>query len=204
VQDNGGTDGGGQDTSTVATVSLNVAPQQTNPPGTPGGTVNFRDGQLMVHGGSENNIFDIALSASGDEVEVDTGDGPQSFDLASVERLCMEGRRGADTITIDPDIDIPAHILGGRGPDEIVGGSGPDHIRGGRGPDMIDGWDGDDVLRGRRGADFVMGGEGDDLLRGGRGADQMDGGPGSDIMHGGPGTDTDMNPDPLDRVFDMP
>jgi hypothetical protein len=205
VQDNGGTEGGGQDTSTAATVSLNVTARATPPAGTPGGMVKLRDGQLMVHGGAENNVFDIALSADGNSLEVETGAGtPQSFDLSDVQRLCIKGRGGDDTITIDSDVEVPAHILGGRGRDEIVGGSGPDHIRGGRGPDVIDGRDGDDVLRGRRGADQIMGGEGDDWMGGGRGPDSMDGGAGSDLMHGGRGTDTDMNPDPADRVFDMP
>jgi Ca2+-binding RTX toxin-like protein len=204
VQDDGGSANGGQDFSTPATVSLNVAPQQTNPPGTPGGTVRLRDGDLKIHGGPEDNVFDVALSADGDQLEVDTGSGPQGFDLTDFRRLCMEGREGDDTISLDPDVEVPAHILGGRGSDEITGGSGPDRIRGGRGGDVIDGGDGNDVLRGRRGADVVMGGEGNDWLRGGRGADSMDGGAGSDIMHGGRGTDTDMNPDPADRVFGMP
>jgi Ca2+-binding RTX toxin-like protein len=204
VQDNGGTEGGGQDTSPLATVSLNVAPRVTPPVGMPGGTVKLNDGRLMVRGGPENNVFDIALSADGERVEVDTGTGtPQTFALSSLDRLCIQGRRGADTITIDPDVEVPAHIRGGRGPDEIVGGSGPDRIRGGRGPDTIDGGAGDDILRGRRGADLVMGGDGDDWMRGGRGPDSMDGGAGSDTMHGGRGTNTDLNPDPADRVFDM-
>jgi len=203
VKDNGGTTSGGQDTSTIATVSLNVAPRVTPPTGTPGGTVKLR-GRQLVHGGAGNNVFDIALSADGNSVEVDTRTGiPRSFARSSVDRLCIEGRQGADAITIDADVEVPAHILGGRGPDVIVGGSGPDRIRGGRGADVIDGGRGNDVLRGRRGADMVMGGDGDDWLGGGRGPDSMDGGAGNDTIHGGRGTDTDMNPEPADRVFGM-
>ncbi|WP_183094039.1 PD40 domain-containing protein [Nocardioides stalactiti] len=113
---------------------------------------------------------------------------------ADVENLI--GGAGPDTLVGDERIN---RIEGGDGADEITGGAGVDILVGGRGDDTLVGGDGDDalvggggddLLVGEEGADQMSGAAGDDVLRGGEGADSMDGGLDADLLAGGPGLDT--------------
>lgn len=84
---------------------------------------------------------------------------------------------------------LAAVVHGTPGADDLVGGNGPDTLLGGPGRDSLDGRGGDDLLRGEAGADTLTDHAGDDILRGGRGDDTFGGNPGNDKVFGGPGDD---------------
>lgn len=90
-------------------------------------------------------------------------------------------------------------LLGGAGPDTLIGRGGDDLLQGGGGndrllgradDDRLLGEGGDDQLLGEDGDDTLDGGEGRDALLGGAGADSLDGGAGDDAARGGLGADT--------------
>lgn len=85
--------------------------------------------------------------------------------------------------------DSDEKIVGGIGPDYIVGGAGDDALHGLGGGDWLDGGAGDDLVRGGDGDDLVDGGSGDDLVRGNDGNDYVSGFTGNDILEAGGGSD---------------
>ena len=80
-------------------------------------------------------------------------------------------------------------IVGGIGPDYIVGGGEDDALHGLGGGGWLDGGAGDDLVRGNEGDDLVDGGSGNDLVRGNDGNDYVSGFIGNDILKGGGGSD---------------
>lgn len=58
-----------------------------------------------------------------------------SFNLSAVTVLAIEGYAGADRLTVDSQITIPATILGSDGNDTLTGGGGDDQLSGGSGND---------------------------------------------------------------------
>jgi Ca2+-binding RTX toxin-like protein len=135
--------------------------------GTFDGTQKLRGGRLMIHGGAANNRMEVALGASGDQLEVSLeGGSPTRFDISEVRMLCLNGGPGDDTITIDPAIPIRAHIVGGAGNDGVTAGAGDDRISGGPGNDSLDGGAGRDVIRGDAGTDTVTNAEAIDRVLG--------------------------------------
>jgi Ca2+-binding RTX toxin-like protein len=83
-------------------------------------------------------------------------------------------------------------LLGGNGPDKIVGDSSGrgDLIVGGANGDSIQGSGGEDAIDGGPGGDVIAGSGGDDMIRGMTGADDLTGDGGADRLLGGPGDDT--------------
>ncbi len=126
---------------------------------------------------------------------------------APITRIEAFGGSGNDTISIDPNLNIPVLLDGGDGDDqllagggiaELIGGAGDDILIGGPQNDVISGGNGDDTLEGRAGNDMLDGGdgsdvadgqEGNDIITGGSGADVLSGGEGHDILTGGDGDD---------------
>ena len=97
--------------------------------------------------------------------------------------------------TVRGDIET---VLGGSGPDVLVGdrsdetlfgGEGDDAIFGGRGKDTLLGANGGDFLSGDDGNDNLFGALGPDRLFGGTDEDRVVGGPEGDLVHGGFGVD---------------
>lgn len=72
-------------------------------------------------------------------------------------------------------------VLGGRGPDQLIGNEQANRLGGGPGRDRLVGAGGDDVLDG---------GPGIDVIEAGAGNDRIFLSPGLDTIFGGPGTDT--------------
>ncbi|NDV63154.1 LEPR-XLL domain-containing protein [Puniceicoccales bacterium CK1056] len=134
----------------------------------------------------------------------------QSFDVADVTQIVINGNGADEVIVLDPDsIDIDTDVYAAGGNDVIVTGSGDDYVEAGSGNDIVFTNDGDDILKGEAGNDKLMGGFGDDELYGGIGNDLLDenecrtdqltlitetnilsGGDGVDILLGSPGRDT--------------
>lgn len=126
-----------------------------------------------------------------DEPPVDAGPDKPAVDEAPVElpiddNLVLVGTRGADELLGGSGDD---QINGGRGRDVLIGNGGDDELGGGRGADTINGGDGDDVIKGNRGHDTIDGGEGDNQISGGAGNDVIDSGAGIDVLDGGRGDD---------------
>jgi hypothetical protein len=103
-----------------------------------------------------------------------------AYDIARITGVLVVCKRGDDKVDVDAALPFRTRILGGRGNDELNGGSADDVIRGDGGNDRIRGGAGNDVARGGRGHDDVDGGAGDDRVRGGRGRDAVTGGGGND------------------------
>jgi Ca2+-binding RTX toxin-like protein len=154
---------------------------------------------LLITGGSEDNAIRISLSADGRTYLIDSRDplevgGDVCWHPASdeTELFCdapaiagfeVNVGGGADTVSLTPDIPIPATLRGGPGRDRLIGGVAADKILGGSGDDMLGGRRGDDWLYGGPGNDRILGGPGDDQVRGGPGADTVNGGSGqNDVL----------------------
>ena len=136
----------------------------------------FEDGSDRInidgfgHINADNFETEVTIRQSGDDVEVQIGDGV----------LTLAGVRAAD-ITMGDFITTD----GDHGNQDLRGGDGDDHLEGGIGNDTLRGGDGDDNLYGHEGNDDLHGDDGDDHLEGGSGADNLHGGDGNDYLHGG-------------------
>ncbi len=94
----------------------------------------------------------------------------------------VEGGCGNDKLDASCVHVARVELRGGRGNDDLRGGSNDDRLIGGDGNDTIRGGDGDDWLEGGDGHDTLFGGAGDDVLLGGAGADTIKGGAGDDVL----------------------
>ena len=72
----------------------------------------------------------------------------------------------------------------------VLGGPGPDWIVGSDFNDVLEGQGGRDHLCGRDSTDNLRGGSGDDSMSGGGGNDDLRGGTGTDVGRGGAGVNT--------------
>lgn len=152
---------------------------------------------LLITGGKEDNSLQISLSPDGrdyvilSEVPLEAGgelcshpeENPNELRCKATAIAGFEVNAGAgdDTVTLSPNVPVPATLRGGPGRDRLTGGGASDKIIGGSDHD---------VLSGRRGNDWIYGGPGSDRLLGGPGDDQLRGGPGKDGLVGGPGRNT--------------
>ncbi len=103
-------------------------------------------------------------------------------EAAAIAGFEVNGAGGDDTITLSPDVPVPATLRGGPGNDHLSGGGGNDKLVGGPGNDSLNGRGGDDSIFGGSGEDTLMGGPGNDVLRGGEGTDSIFAGGGSDSI----------------------
>ncbi|MEW6155800.1 MAG: calcium-binding protein [Verrucomicrobiota bacterium] len=148
-----------------------------------------------------NLVIDIAATAGG-TITIFGGPEADLLDAADlIQGAYFEGRAGDDDILGGSGPDV---VLGQAGDDEIFGGSGTDLLIGGDGSDDIFGNDQNDVLVGDDAdnqmpgsiatvdsadaqGDTLNGGAGDDVILGGLGADQIDGGADDDVILGDSG-----------------
>ncbi|MDB5321032.1 MAG: Hemolysin-type calcium-binding region [Phycisphaerales bacterium] len=140
---------------------------------------------------------DIHVDASHKDLKVSVNGVKQSFKLADVKSLVVNGLAGNDKINLD-HVPLGATINGGDGNDRIIGTDNADTITGGAGndwifarggADVVNGGDGNDVLIGGAGNDTVHGDAGNDRIDGSTGDDQIFGDAGNDTLSGGPGKD---------------
>ena len=125
--------------------------------------MNGGPGADVFRGGSG---FDtVSYSNRGTGVSASIG-GRSRFDGGA-----PDGAPGAAD-TIDGDVEA------------LVGGSGPDFLLGDRDANSLFGVDGADFVVGEGGADTLDGGAGDDFLVGNTGNDTLFGGSGADSLHG--------------------
>jgi uncharacterized secreted protein with C-terminal beta-propeller domain len=141
----------------------------------------------------------------------------------NVSSITINGGRGDDSISINPNANLPTRIVvrlvggagndsltgasgnesldGGDGDDTILGGGGNDIITGGQGNDTIDAGAGNDTVNAGLGDDTIVGGSGNDRLFGGNGVDTIDGGSGKDAIDGGAGDDALHGGEGADSLF---
>ncbi len=144
------------------------------------GTTNSR---LLLNGLEAEDSVTIVTGSGADTVEMCTGDdGSAAFVVREAGSVFLAGEfddgvavpivvstgLGRDVYVgrrcdaADKASEAGVTVYGGRGADELAGGSGSQRLEGGRGAD---------VLRGGSGADFLVGGPDADVLDGGTGPD---------------------------------
>ena len=118
------------------------------------------DGMLRVVGTEADDV--MTLTRSGDTLALagSVPGGRQTYPVASVRSVWIDGNRGNDLIRLGnadgTEVpDVPAQLAGSSGNDTLIGGSGADEVRGGLGDDVLDGGPGNDTLRGGGGADVA-------------------------------------------------
>ncbi len=146
------------------------------------------DGTLFIVGTNNNDTLHTFETSS--EIRVTRNGVRTTWDRDGIEQIVICGDRGRDLIDRDgPDNTLPSFIDGGRGPDSLHAGKGPDEVIGGGGDDLLAGNEGNDTLKGGAGNDGLDGEDGDDFLNGGSGADRLRGRAGDDTLKGSSGAD---------------
>lgn len=200
VRDNGGTAGGGADTSAPdATVNLTVS--------APGGIdnstytlVNTPAGkQLVVNGTTGDDSVEVRRTFDGKVMVTLNNDTPRVLGTAFLKGgVNVLGGEGNDTLTATANFNLKVTLDGGAGDDSLTGGAAADRLFGGPGNDLLAGRGGNDNLSGGDDNDMLLGAAGNDVLKGdadndsldgGAGIDQLQGGDGNDLLFSGPGAD---------------
>ena len=153
-----------------------------------------KDGTLIITGTLTADTIEIAEMndvAVGDQafvpLDVFFNGEKVTFKREDVNRIVVLGYGGDDGVlvrhgTFYVPTSAPMTIHGGKGADNIQGGSCDDLIVGGAGNDHVFGLAGDDTLVGGGGDDYLRGDDGDDVFAGGPDKDQMIGGAGEDVL----------------------
>ena len=97
---------------------------------------------------------------------LDGGDGKDTLTVYSARGFTVDLAAGlaAEGLTRDTLASFE-RVLGGDGPDTLLGSERGEELSGGSGDDVLDGRGGDDVVDGGSGRDRVRGGDGNDRLR---------------------------------------
>jgi alkaline phosphatase len=128
--------------------------------------VAVHQGTLFVVGTSQNDIITVSPTSFGRvRVSGRLGATPVSATLSGVTRIVALTDDGDDRVTLSTA--IAAILDGGRGNDNLVGGSNRNLLLGGDGNDALFGGNGRDIVIGGRGMDIMNGLGGDDILIGG-------------------------------------
>lgn len=137
------------------------------------------DGPETFNGGAGD---DVAELLGGDDVFLG-GEGDDMCVLETGDDVCDGGAGLADLAAYRTSAPLRV-TLDGRPDDGPVGATGNvvgvEEVVGGEGPDLIVGGPANEELSGRGGDDTILGGPGDDLIAGDRGADVLGGGDGRD------------------------
>jgi Ca2+-binding RTX toxin-like protein len=130
---------------------------------------------IEVNGAPAGDVFKVAAAAGGRARFDRTNLIPFSLDIATSERLDLNGLGGDDQFSAEPGTGLALiangnegndSLSGSEGADTLLGGAGNDALTGGAGPDIVDGQNGDDVLDVRDGSfDRARGGAGTDDAR---------------------------------------
>jgi Ca2+-binding RTX toxin-like protein len=141
--------------------------------GAGGDRIEGNAGRDILIGGGGTDFFtvdplDVVNGGPGLDSAVIAAPGRYAVGDTAVEK--WTGSSGADAID-GSSAQIALRLIGERGNDTLVGGSGADRLFGGDGNDLL------------------IGGPGADRLEGGAGDDTLDSGPGTELLYGGTGAD---------------
>lgn len=155
-------------------------------------SLNVASGLLTVQGKDDwMNTDVITAKVQAGQLKVNDNGIVHSFPVASVKKIAIYARKGADTVKLDATVNIPSFIDSGAG--HPAGGTG-DYIQGGSGKDTIllkssfstaYGGGNADVLENHGGYNKFYGEAGNDRLvnkHGGTSESGWDGGSGVDTM----------------------
>ncbi|MGA2230826.1 MAG: FG-GAP-like repeat-containing protein [Tepidisphaeraceae bacterium] len=133
-------------------------------------TASVVDGELKVTGTSGADIISVSLNTAGTKLKVvGNGQDAGTFKLTGLTGIHVNGGPGADSISIDASVTLPATLLGNGGADSLAGGGGDNVEIGGPGGDLLIGGAGTNLLVPDQNASFVSGPAGNDTLDGGTG-----------------------------------
>jgi Ca2+-binding RTX toxin-like protein len=134
------------------------------------GTATVANGVLTIEGTPDPDTIAVTLNAKDTNAKVDlNGVLLGKFPLTELTGIAISGGAGADTLSVESSISLPATLSGGGGADSITGGGG------------------DNVLVGAGGSDTLTGGGGTNLLIADKLLTYADGPTGSDSLVGGSG-----------------
>jgi len=135
-------------------------------------TASLQGTELLVVGTNGADTISVGLDGSGASLQVSSaGTVISSFPLVDVAGIRINGEPTGDSISVDPDVLVPATLLGGGGPDTLVGGGSDNVLIGGGNSDSLVGGAGTNLLIGELRNNFVDGplGHGSDTIDGGSG-----------------------------------
>ena len=162
-------------------------------------SISLNGGELIIGGGSSNDISTVSVSGSNVTATL-SGTDSVTVPVSDVDSIVFIGLGGNDQFT--NQTSIPSVAFGQAGNDTLIGGSGNDRLIGGTGTDVLTGNDGDDEIRGGAGGTKeIDGGAGNDRLFGGTGTNTITGGTGDDVIFGGESIDTIFGGDGNDELF---
>jgi Ca2+-binding RTX toxin-like protein len=219
IKDNGGTENGGQDTSTVQTFTIDITPVNDAPSFTKGPnlTTNENAGEQTVAAWA-TEIFPGAVNEATQTLSFNLTTNNDSLfavlptidstgTLRYTPAVTLTTNRtatvsvtlkdnggtangGQDTSIVQTfTIAVGITRTGTTGNNTINGTDGDDFLDGGNGDDNVFGGKGRDTLIGSNGNDNLFGGNDNDSLIGANGNDNMFGGTGDDNLNGGSGDD---------------
>jgi Ca2+-binding RTX toxin-like protein len=134
-------------------------------------------------------IENIRLLSAGNGAFGGAATGPFSYTIAVEGSALTAGT----LLSVDASGLSQSEILTFQGSSDggaryaVTGGKGADQVTGGSADDVLSGGEGDDYIWGRGGADLLSGGEGNDRISG-DGGDTVHGGNGNDELTSGPGS----------------
>ncbi len=160
---------------------------------------------------THDDIRTILTNTAEDLVGPASEDTPSRDDFFGFGRVNMQAALqslvGTPIGSLRCDCEAATAIVGGSGPDVLMGTAGDDIIcgfgaddrlfgrggndclDGGSGSDQLFEGQGNDIILGRDGIDRLLGEAGDDILRGDDGDDILNGGSGNDVLLGRTGRD---------------
>jgi predicted extracellular nuclease/2',3'-cyclic-nucleotide 2'-phosphodiesterase (5'-nucleotidase family) len=128
--------------------------------------VAVHEGTLFVVGTTQSDIITVSpFSTNGVRVSGRLGATPVISSNTGINRLVVLTDDGDDRVTVSSG--VPTVLDGGRGNDNLVGGTNRNLLLGGDGNDSLFGGNARDILIGGRGLDIMNGLGGDDILIGG-------------------------------------
>jgi Ca2+-binding RTX toxin-like protein len=134
------------------------------------GTATVDNGVLTIEGTADADTISVTLNAKGTNAKVDlNGASLGKFALTELTGIAISGGAGADMLSVDSAITLPATINGGGGDDSITGGGGDNVLVGGGGSDTLVGGGGTNLLIADKLLTYMNGGTGTDSLVGGSG-----------------------------------
>ena len=161
----------------------------------------FAAAPFVVNGGAGNDVVSISQTASAYVVTLNGNTTTHA--IADVSAINVFASDGDDIVVFDASFTLGGYVDGGLGNDKIVGGNGPDTLLGAAGKDQIYGGLGNDRINGAGGNDKVIGEAGADRLYGGDGNDYIDGGSSGDRHYPGVGFDTVLGQSGNDYFFSV-
>ncbi|WP_084599374.1 calcium-binding protein [Actinoplanes subtropicus] len=187
------------------------------------GVASVYDVTKVRYDGGNGQVNNVVISRSGNTVTVDdrvaikAGPGCAAVKGDRTKVRCTTRKAPTAVFAylndgndyLRNDSGLAMYAAGGMGNDTLVGGSGPDHLLGENGNDTLlgmagndnlDGYLGDDTLWGGDDNDSLVGSWGNDTLHGGNGDDGLQGMDGNDKLYGDAGADVLKGGNGSDRL----